>query len=932
MVADAIGQRRSLLIICQKQAALDVVHKRLESEGLGGRIMMVSDVNKDRRRTIQTIRDQLEQLRTRPGGQRVWEQRRQQTAARIEALEGELNSYHEALHQPDDGSGLSYRLMIGDLVGFNAGTTEPIDVPMLRRVLGALHISEVATLQETCGPLARHWLPTRFENSPLAALKPFGADTGALSILDQAFHDFKTVETARIDAVQRTPNALSIADPEACRQWISSHEASFLTLSDEQRTHLARWLPLLWPGEREPAKAKAFSLLEETGAGLESLALTHTPDKTGEGLTKAITVAVGLDGPSLTEWIALVDELAAPASFWANLSPSRWSKRRVLQRFLNENGFQATADFIEAFREEQTLRPWREPIVKLFQGLREPFEIPPHSRASELAQQVRQLAERLHAIDQVVQRLASHPFPESARAMAAKATREAVEELRGRCEQGIIRHGAQLQSEVALDALEPWFQKDWLDARLNEINKHDASQAALAETEQVWPTLAAYQRFRVRAGQLDEKAMAVFACLRGVQRKLEETSAEDLDAQVRRIIGRESRLAWKSRLETSCPSLLLGREEIQAKIQALAADKEMRLIEGIDGKRISSARDWESITRLTGQRALRLREFVDRGADLGLMELRPIWLMNPDVASRVLPLKRALFHNVIFDEASQMPIEYALPSLFRSGHMVVSGDEKQMPPTAFFSSRVENDEAESFEVPDEDAGEEEREAMVETWDRREIKDCPDLLQLAKTVLPTTTLQIHYRSTFRELIQFSNASFYANRLSVPARHPETEIRRVQPIEIVPAQGTYMDQTNPKEAEVVCDVLMRFWAVPPEHRKSVGVVTFNRKQADLIEEVLEKRAEHDLVFRVALTEERDRTDNGEDMGFFVKNVENVQGDERDVIVFSSTFGRNAQGTFRRSFGVLGQTGGERRLNVAVTRAREKIVLVTLTCTPK
>src|SRR3546814_3478874 len=101
-----------------------------------------------------------------------------------------------------------------------------------------------------------------------------------------------------------------------------------------------------------------------------------------------------------------------------------------------------------------------------------------------------------------------------------------------------------------------------------------------------------------------------------------------------------------------------------------------------------------------------------------------------------------------------------------------------MPPTAFFASRVESDEAEVYDGQDidDELGEEEREAAVETWNRREIKDCPDLLQLAKTGLPSTTLQIHYRSAYRELIQFSNASFYVNRLSVPARHPADEIRR------------------------------------------------------------------------------------------------------------------------------------------------------------
>jgi len=108
--------------------------------------------------------------------------------------------------------------------------------------------------------------------------------------------------------------------------------------------------------------------------------------------------------------------------------------------------------------------------------------------------------------------------------------------------------------------------------------------------------------------------------------------------------------------------------------------------------------------------------------------------------------------------------------------------------------------------------------------------------------------------------------------------------------------------------------------------VGIVTFNRKQADLIEETLEARAEVDQGFRQALAQERERIQDDQDMSFFVKNVESVQGDERDVVIFSSTFGRNAQGTFRRTFGVLGQTGGERRLNVAVTRAREEVILVT------
>jgi primosomal replication protein N'' len=188
------------------------------------------------------------------------------------------------------------------------------------------------------------------------------------------------------------------------------------------------------------------------------------------------------------------------------------------------------------------------------------------------------------------------------------------------------------------------------------------------------------------------------------------------------------------------------------------------------------------------------------------------------------------------------------------------------------------------------------------------------------------LQIHYRSNYRELIGFSNAAYYGGGLSVPVRQPEEEIRRARPIEVVRVDGEYASQTNPTEAERVADVVAGLWSRPAAECPSVGVVTFNRKQADLVEAALESRADANPDFHAILRRERDRIQNGEDMGFFVKNVENVQGDERDVIVFSTTFGRDARGTFRRNFGVLGQVGGERRLNVAVTRARNKVVLVT------
>jgi len=927
MVADAIGRNQSLLIVCQKQAALDVVMKRLDAEGLGDRVIMVTDINKDRARVVGAVREQLDALWARPPGANAgWRQQRREVAARIEALESELDAHHAALHTAEEPSGLSYRLILSDLIGYDAADRPPVDAPALRRLLAPLNVGDIATLQEVCGPLARLWLPARYEDSPLGVLNTFGPDAATIAAFRQELDAFATAEQARVDIIQRTPDARRIEDPAPYRAWAEAHAPAFRDLDPAARARLARWLPL-FSGESRLGQ----DILSDLGETIDALAAL--PAARGH---KAEALAEALPDAELSAWSALADDLITQPSVFERLSPMRWLRARRLQRYFRDASL-AKADlaaFAEALHAELALRPWRRRLEAAQARLQDTGPTAGKA-AAQLAEQASALQLQLGAVKARAQRVAAHPEPDAVRQALAEATAEAFESFLTTSEEGFERWEARGLSLAALEALDPWFDGAWLRGRRAAIVADESNGAAVASVASALDAVAAYQRFRPRATQLDERTRTVFRALRGVAPALQAIPERELEAEVRRTLGRESRLAWKTLLENERPVLLLEASELEAKAEALAqADRDMRqlnarlLIDGIDATQLRPPRDWEDITRLRGQRARRLREFLDRGADLGLMALRPVWLMNPDIASRVLPLRAGLFDAVIYDEASQMPVEYALPTLFRGRAMIVSGDEKQMPPTAFFTSRVENDEADLFEgdEAEEGATEEEREEFAETWNRREIKDCPDLLQLAKSVLPNATLQIHYRSVYRELIEFSNAAFYVNRLSVPARHPEAEVRRVRPIELVRADGTYQDQTNPAEAREVANVVARLWKGVAAQRKSVGVVTFNRKQADLIETVLEARAERDPVFRAALAEERDRLEDGEDMGFFVKNVENVQGDERDVIVFSSTFGRNAQGTFRRSFGVLGQKGGERRLNVAVTRAREKVVLVT------
>ncbi|MCU7646302.1 AAA domain-containing protein [Pseudomonas piscis] len=931
MVADAIGRQRSLLIVCQKHAALEVVHKRLVAEGLGQRIVMLNDVNRDREPIIRSIREQLEALFVAGGDSQGWLRQREQTAARIEALEGELDRYHQSLHHPDPASGLSYRRLLGELIELEDGPA-PLEFPALRQHLAPLAPASLTHLEERCAPLVRLWLPARYEGSPLAQLQAFAADRPTLQAFDDNLRDFAQAEADRQATLQAHPASFEIDDPAPYRAWMATHVATLLDLEPQQRLRLARWLPLFRLREHEPLP-RGEAILDELRQLQQQL--RQLPEDRYQAV---LSPALGLiDHKRLGSLGQDCAKVMAARSWWSRINPLHLLRRGRLREFLQERGENRVEEVLPALHAaidlERQWRPLRAELTALQRELG--LDAPAPEAGLELSAMVTHDIRQLLEIQVLAQALAQSPRARQADAAVLSGDKREFEALLGDLDASLIRQGVRQTSLDQLKLLGHWLGAELLGQLQQAIEHNQSNELPLARLQQALPCLGAYQAFRGRASLLGPQELELLALLRQRQAQLDTLAPEQLEAAVRRLLNREARLGWKHRIEQANPELLYGQDETQAKVASLAqADTRMRelnrelLAKGIDPSRLGNRKQWEDVTRLTGKRSRRLREFIELGAPLGLMNLRPVWLMNPDVASRVLPLKAGLFDTVIYDEASQMPVEFALPTLFRGQVTVVSGDEKQMPPTAFFSSRVESDEAELFDgdEPDAEADQEQREAFEDTWNRREIKDCPDLLQLARNALPSTTLQIHYRSAYRELIGFSNASFYGNRLNVPVRHPQASIERVKPLELIQVEGLYQNQSNAQEAERVVQYLAELWRQPYEQRPSVGVVTFNRKQAELIEEHLEAHAAQDEVFRSAYAQERERSEGGEDMSVFVKNVENVQGDERDVIVFSSTFGRNSQGTFRRSFGVLGQTGGERRLNVAVTRARHKVVMIT------
>lgn len=931
MVGDAIGQKRSILIVCQKHAALEVVHKRLVAEGLGDRIVMVNDVNKDRMPVIRGVREQLEAIHRRssdPAGE--VRRQREVIAARIESLEGGLDKHHEALHRIDERIGLSYRVLLGELIKLETPSA-PLDVPALRPLLVGFNVGDLARLEEEVAPLVRFWLPARYEGSALCNLVPFSPDQATIADFTKFFESFAKVEALRTEVINTRQASFEIDDPAPHRMWLSAYGNEILELPDLYRALLARWLPLFRvPNGSENPGTKLIEDLTRVRDSLGSCREDDHDARISSPLTK-VSIA------KLVEIQTLSIEALEPVGFFARLNPLRAMRKRRVVQFLVGLNVEGTPERIASLLASASLelrwRPLRAALAEFHRKLQLPdLETDAGPNLLKTATETLVLIQRVATY---ASHLASAPWCDRLDKAALAGTKDAVLKLYAEFDAAFARFEARLDSGKALKPLENWMVPEWFAACIAAIECNEANAGRINPIVSALPTVAAYQYFRGRAKQLGERADRVFETLREKEADLDKLPVTDLEQVARRIINREARLGWKHSMEQATPELTLDRNELSTRVAALERlDEEMRLLNrdllknDFDFPAIRPLREWEDITRLTGQRARRLREFIEMGANLGLMKLRPVWLMNPDVASRVLPLKAALFDTVIYDEASQMPVEFSLPSLFRARITVVSGDEQQMPPTAFFTSKLESDEAQAFdgEMPNEDATDDERESFDDTWNRREIKDCPDLLLLARSGMPNSRLMIHYRSAFRELIGYSNAAFYSNDLSVPVRHPDSVVISYKPIEMVRVDGVYQDQTNSAEAKKVVEILANLWKLDYSLRPSVGIVTFNRKQADIIEQELELRAQIDPVFREAYRIESERKEDGEDMGVFVKNVENVQGDERDIIIFSSTFGRNKQGTFLRNFGVLGQKGGERRLNVAVTRSRRKIFMVT------
>ena len=307
------------------------------------------------------------------------------------------------------------------------------------------------------------------------------------------------------------------------------------------------------------------------------------------------------------------------------------------------------------------------------------------------------------------------------------------------------------------------------------------------------------------------------------------------------------------------------------------------------------------------RRVLPVRKMVEKYLEI-IFKIAPCWLASPEAVASVFPLKRNLFDFIIFDEASQSAVERSLTSLYRGHHIVVMGDEKQLRPFDLF--RMDDDD--------------EEEAEEELIDESLLSE--SLLVLAKRTYGCRYLVWHYRSKYQELINFSNHAFYDGHLQVAPNTIRTP--ELPPIHWVKCEsGLWANRENLREAYAVVNVIENLLIQDEdEDFRSIGVITFNDTQRTAIMDEIDRRRKADPTFDELYTAaENPQSKNLDDIPF-VKNIENVQGDERDIIIFSVGYAKDVEGKLRLRFGTLNQEGGENRLNVAISRARREIIVVS------
>jgi hypothetical protein len=911
VIGDHLARGERVLLVCDKRTALDVVANRMEAMGLRSLCALVYDPQRDQRELYRSMREQLEAL-TEAKSDEFADKKLSKVDAELEKIHAELTEYWSLLADKDKDCGTSFHELMGQWLNF----AESRGVKLDPAVLKGSSFDDFEKHEQDLKDVLWRGEEIGFAKHPWRDC----AQIGLTDFLAQPMDHWRDEVARCLDSANTADATLDACIPPFTPEpTLEDQAAARLDLARQievvvqQVPHsvLARWI-----GQDVDALRRTRKKIADAGPMLRLLGEGADDPELG-----AIVQNEQLGLPVVSQQLGTIEAYLATADKWFGwfcfkrraraaevlsgygLAPGSASAHR-LRRFLSVLRARMVVQVLHA---EITASPAAQTATVLDNEL---------VRATNTHAALFDLLIAVHAAP-ALQRLAEPVI----KALEDSAARQGL--LDGlRKSEGRAVSMSQFHDRLRETGL---FNPGWLAQSVARVREGQESSPLLASLVESLETLETV----LRIGSLLDQLPASLQTAARVLLHQGAPAEEGVTALSKAILGREisDRLQSQKQLRTLDPQRLrasfdryrdldYGKQTLvrEAVTHRWVNRQKERLLVGTGSRLNSAGADLRRRLTLRGERALRLRQVVAIGQSLEggdpLFDLRPVWLAGPETVAQVFP-RRPLFDAVIFDEASQCRLEEALPVLTRARRVVIAGDPKQLPPTRFFESAISVSEDDDVET----------DQQLFEVQQGEIED---LLGAALSInLQQCYLDVHYRSHNADLIQFSNHQFYSFRLQPIPGHPSHR-SRFAPISLYRADGVYEERTNPVEAEHVCrivrDLLKR--AEPP----SIGIACFNVTQRDLIVEKLDELALEDKEFAARLADARARRGPGSFEGLFVKNLENVQGDERDHIIISTTYGPDAKGRFYRRFGPVGQAGGGRRLNVLVTRAREEVHLVT------
>ena len=865
IVAAAANDGKKVLFVAEKRAALDVVHTRLEKCGLGPLCLELHSHKANRREVYADIRRTLELGAPKAVNDAHYE--------RVRAVRDELNRMSELLHRVDETTGETAYGVIGLLGKLSAGDLPRPDFP----IVGA-------------GEWSRSEYDERLDATvSLAALtSEFGSERE--HVWRGASRRLGPIDRRRL--ADRLPAA---ADKLAALRTAATAAASVVSVADCGHLSAARKVsgqldalgampdavPGLLRSDVTMERPAAVLALCESAAALQQLKsslLDQVVESALEIAWDEARLEIGASGRSLFRWFNGRYRRAAARlrSVLRGESPKSHEARiELLDRLIDyRNGRRALAKegplgreaFGHAWRDEDTAL---EPLLPAVRWI---------------ASQVEALGSGSVVREQKAAAPADCDFAGLSRDLRRTFDEwtEVWESIRSSVGLDVgAAFGVERIEDAAFDALKSRLQawcaspaslEDWHRLR---TAAHHASQLGLDEI-----------RERLADGRLNPgharatlefvRAEAVWNRMRGADPGLEAIDGRDRGAKVAEF------------------------KEIDRKLQELASQEvALRHFNSLP----AGSAGMVGIVRGEANkktRHMRLRKLLDRAAD-AVAAIKPVFLMSPLSVAQYLTPGKLTFDLLLIDEASQVRPADAMGAIMRARQIVVVGDRKQMPPTSFFDRQVSG----------EDGGEPEDAADIPAG---QVGDMESILSLCEARgMAGDMLRWHYRSRHPSLIAVSNTEFYDDGLVCPPS-PDS-VGSSMGFSFTHVSGEYQrgrKRDNPKEAQVVADQVLAHARKRPG--ETLGVVALSIAQRDAILNRLES-------MRAEFPELDAFCKESNEEPFFVKNLENVQGDERDAIFISIGYGKDAEGYMSQHFGPVSSEGGERRLNVLFTRAKRQ-----------